>query len=253
MVSPWAKNGRTRRSGFTPTTPVVLTVPSGLAVMSPKATPLARSARVTGVSVSIASATAASRMARKVRGHLVGQHLLQAQAEQVGRVAAVGPGRPRRRRNRRSRAGGRGSRRRNRPDRRPGWDRRRSARRCRCRRRWWAPDPALTVNLRWKICRPRRTARNGSRLMMNSEVVDGGSVASTSTDLLDERLRDCTARDHREDLGGIAQLGVSRRSQGDARQRQRHHQYVFQPHRISSRSNRAGWKQAHGRRAPAVD
>ena len=32
------------------------------------------------------------------------------------------------------------------------------------------PLPCARVNLRWKICRPRRIARNGSRLMMKSDV-----------------------------------------------------------------------------------
>ena len=89
IVRPWAKNGRTRRSGSTPTTAEVLTVPSALAVIEPKLTPFAveRQRRRHLVRSGLVERLRADRA--QGAGHLVGELLLQAEAEQVGRVAAV--------------------------------------------------------------------------------------------------------------------------------------------------------------------
>ena len=165
MVLPSAKKGRTRRSGFTPLTCVVSTLPSGLAVIEPNDTPLASSWRVTGWPFFLASAIAPARIARispvissasisfNPKPNRCGASRLS------GRVATSPPapaeprGRP--------------------------WQPAQLSDRP-------APIPPVTLmlpvpsllagpcpcarrNLRWKIWRPRRTERKGSRLMMNSE------------------------------------------------------------------------------------
>src|SRR5262249_33888163 len=65
IVLPSAKNGRTRRSGFTPSTFEVSSVPSGLAVIDPKEIPLLRSLLVTGAFDLAACCRAAARILRR--------------------------------------------------------------------------------------------------------------------------------------------------------------------------------------------
>src|SRR5205809_7917692 len=61
MVPPWAKKGRTRRSGSTPSTPAVSTAPPTSAVSEPKRTSLLTRALVTGRPEAAASDSAAAR------------------------------------------------------------------------------------------------------------------------------------------------------------------------------------------------
>ena len=89
IVRPWAKNGRTRRSGSTPTTAEVLTVAVGIGRDRTEADALRRERQrrrhlVRGGLVERLRPDRAQRA-----GHLVGELLLQAEAEQVGRIAAV--------------------------------------------------------------------------------------------------------------------------------------------------------------------
>ena len=68
-------------------------MPSGSAVIAPKSMPLLTQRRRDrrGRCSAPAAHGARARIARRSRGDLVGEHLLEPEAEEVRRVAAVGP------------------------------------------------------------------------------------------------------------------------------------------------------------------